>query len=217
MTLRRIHRCINCRYPRTGLPEDAACPECGEPAPAEGVIVLFGASSEAAAAGNFLSAGIVLLATSLVLFAVAATLRNFGPVAPGTAALIGATILLVRAHRSTPTAAAGGDLIWIIKPDAVEIRGALVKHHWRWDEIENALFAFGWRKGAVLLSLVQPSVGMAPEVNIWVNERDVDARAVHALLRERIRAARSHPKQLESPQASAKPTSPRASPPPAPS
>lgn len=197
---------------RRGLPRGAPCPECGEAAPPEDWLILFGWSSEANEWRNLAVTGGVLLATALGLYSVAYLARTAAPAFPGTVVLLAGGATIARSVVWSKRTHEGGDIVWIIKSDGVELRTPLVTRHWSYLEIDNALFERGWRRGSVQLCLLQPSVGQSMEANVWVNDRDVDARAVHQLLRDRIAAARAA--GLRPTQA---PLNPPASPPPGPS
>jgi hypothetical protein len=173
-----------------GIPDDAACPECGAPAPPQGWLVVFGGSTEVNSPVPFWLLGSALSLTAFVLVIVSFTTRI--PV-PGPAIfglLFGGVFAIGRAWTSRSGPTDGGDVVWILKPDELEMRFSLFHRHWPWHSIDRALYARGWRRGSVQLSVFQPSVGQAPELSMWLNERDVDTRALHQTLRDRIERAR---------------------------
>jgi hypothetical protein len=213
VNLRHVERCPGCRYLRNGLPNKAPCPECGEPAPPDEWLILFGWSSEANEWRNLAVIGCVMLATALGLYSTAYLARTAMPAFPGTVVLVAGGVTIARSLLWSKRTHEGGDIVWIIRPDGVELRTPLLTRQWTYLDIEQVLFEYGWRRGSVHLCLLQATVGQAKEATIWLNERDVDARAVHQLLRDRLAAARAAESHRTQPAA----LNPRASPPPGPS
>lgn len=208
--IRHLRRCLGCRYERTGLGEDLPCPECGEAPPPRDWIVVFGQSTEIRAGTPLWVGGLVLLATAVILFTVAYLRRIPVPIIPGAALVFGAGSLLLRGWLASSPRTEGGDIVWILTPTELEVRMPLFRRHWKWDSIERVLYGRGWTRGSAQISVVQPSVGQAPEFSMWVNEREIDSRALQQELRTRIDRARAEA-------ARASELNPPASPPPGPS
>lgn len=217
ITIRQNQRCLRCQYLRTGIDRLAPCPECGEPAPPLDTLVLHGWTTEAQSLVNFLAVGAILLGAGLLLALIAWFTRSPGAYTPSVAAIIAGSAISIRGAigRLRNTTGDGGDVAWVIGPDRFEARLPMGTARLSWDDVDSALYAYGWRRGSVVLSVLRYSVGQAPEANIWVNERDVDTRAVHALLRERIAEA-AH-RRAAAPPGAERDVNPPGAPPPGPS
>jgi hypothetical protein len=102
--------------------------------------------------------------------------------------VLGAALLVARVWVAR-RAGDGGDLLWIVGPEQVDIRSAFGRHEIRFADARRSFFERGFLPGQVSLTLEGEMGESAPHARIWLSEREVDARAVHALLKARLAAA----------------------------
>ncbi len=143
--------------------------------------------------------------------------RRAGPPVPMAVGLtIGGLVVLYRAMRAADGRPNGGDIIWIVKDDGIEVRGSLAHHFWPWHQITYAIFEYGWR--SVRLSFGGEHSNTANEAGLWVSGSEAEAREMHGELRSRIAAAREREARAATEERIANGSlNPPASPPPPPS
>jgi hypothetical protein len=183
-------RCLECRYRRDGLPSGAPCPECSAPAPPDEWVVVFGSANEwsawwpIAAGGAMLTVGITLLIWAW----------TYGVPAPvlveGAALSIGGVFIVAWSVPAALRAADGGDIIWIIMPDGLEVRTRLRTRKRPWSELQQVLYEAGWKPNSAQLTVGEPMQPLS-ESSIWLNTTTCDTRRIQALLRDHIAAAKS--------------------------
>jgi len=117
--------------------------------------------------------------------------RSIAPVwVQGAALTIGGAFVVFSAAPAARRAADGGDIIWIIMPDALEIRTPLRSRRRPWSELHQVLYEAGWRPNSARLSVGGPTLDPKLDSWIWLNSKVCDTRGIQALLRERIAAAK---------------------------
>ncbi len=220
-------RCISCKYPRTGLPEGAPCPECAEPAPDPRWVVVVGHSTETSPF-TIVAGGAAMIAVGVILVAIF-FIRRAGPsIVPGAALMIFGSILLLRGWLALRASLDGGDIVWIIRDDGIEVRTTLGKSMWSWERMTYALYERGWFAprlsfGATFDAWASAGAGARMklastdsfnEVSLWLGRGDGDGRAVIKLIRDRIAeaAARAKAEAAASPAPLSPPPSHRAEP-----
>lgn len=183
----RCPRCIECRYPREGLPEGVACPECAEPAAPREWLVVFGSSTEWDPRGAVVAA-LAMIGVGLVLSTLIWLTRAGPPIPMAVGLIIGGLVVLYRAKRAADGRPNGGDIVWIVKDEGIEIRGGMARHFWPWEQITYAIFEYGWR--SVRLSFGGAHSDTSNEAGLWVSAGEAEAREIHQELRSRIAMAR---------------------------
>jgi hypothetical protein len=159
------------------------------------------------------AASLAGVAAGVLLIVLAWFLPNPATVPQGIMLVVVMLPLLVVSLRAAQRIPEGGDIVWILKPEEIEVRGLRGASRIRWEQCSHALFVYGWRPGSVALSLDLPwpdeeaqSTGMATGIaagvavtgaalQIFLDERTFDARGLHADLRRRIGEARDRAKR----------------------
>lgn len=209
-------RCIECRYPRRGLPDGAPCPECSAPAPDEGWLVVVGSTTEWNPNLALIAGGAMI--TAALGLGVLAWFSRFAPPIPMILGLtVGGLVIGYRSLRAARAMGDGGDVLWIARDDGIEVRGAFGSSVWPWERITYALYEQGWR--AARLSFGGPTSDTSNEAGLWLHAAEGDARAIHAELRRRIALARERESAAPSADARTRPirVNPPDAPPPGPS
>ncbi len=178
-------RCVQCRYQRDGLRENCACPECGEPALEDGCVALFGSSTEWSPWWG-IAWGVVIVMGGARLFLMTTIIQVVSKGYGSVFTLMGVYVLY-RAMQAARRAADGGDILWLLQKDRLEVRTALRTRIWQWSELQSVLYELGWQPKSVRLSVVpRAGDGMVVRAPIWLNSRTCDTRAVQAVLQARI-------------------------------
>jgi hypothetical protein len=168
-----------------------------------------------------LGAGAGMVGVGILLILIFFVTRAAPSIFPGAALILFGSIILFRGWLSMQASLDGGDIVWILRDDGIEVRTPLGKSTWPWERITYALYERGWFAprlsfGATFASgmriglraQVKPTdIDSLNEVAIWLGRGDGDGRAVIQHIKERIAGAREAG-STENANANAKPASP---------
>jgi hypothetical protein len=185
-------RCISCKHPRTGLPEGAPCPECAEPAPDPRWIVVVGHSTETSPV-TILAGGAAMIAVGAILIVIFFVTRAAPSIFPGAALMLFGSVVLLRGWLSMQASLDGGDIVWIIRDDGIEVRTPLGKSIWSWDRMTHAFYERGWFAPRLSFG-ANFSADSFNEVALWLGRGDGDGRAVIQHIRDRMAEAAARTK-----------------------
>ncbi|MFO0872808.1 MAG: hypothetical protein U0575_02395 [Phycisphaerales bacterium] len=180
-------KCLGCDYSLLGLPEGSPCPECGAPPKPADWIVVRGWSQPgnpwvAATIGALILAGLGTMIAMRLLRG--GSVLQFGPcmLVPFVlgAGLVGA-VLRIRARGR------GGDVMWIVKRDEIEVRRAgrrpLVRSM---RKLRTCRMVRSLTRSWERLDLVPRFWTFQNYSRIWVRRDSIDAGAVRREIEDRI-------------------------------
>ncbi|MFO0828663.1 MAG: hypothetical protein U0572_11015 [Phycisphaerales bacterium] len=133
---------------------------------------------------------VVLLCASVAPGYLAWRVRQWGPIVQSAMLFVFGCTLMRRAVVLARRADEGGDVVWVMQPDGLEVRTELGSSTVAWSALEWAHFERGFSAHAARLSYTLRDTRDVGSMHaIWVDQRQVDARAIHAELRRRIAMA----------------------------
>ncbi|MBL9148330.1 MAG: hypothetical protein JNM94_06515 [Phycisphaerae bacterium] len=183
--------CLACGYPRAGLGTESACPECGAPPPPLDTLALLGRSLP-------FSPWVPLVGSSLFLaFVVGIQIPRIvrsGWIpwdAPLLIMIALVVAVVVSARMLRRTRKRGGDVVWLVRPDAIEVRaahGISTLQYGNLDRCESRVWPS--RRLAKITIVPRNAWGFATS-SIWLDRSTFDVERVANDLTQRILAARA--------------------------